>query len=242
MPMPELKDPKPTPVPIRKFTQLIFQFLLVLALLAGLLFIPAGRFDWLDAWIFVGAYGIFLSAYAVWGLLKDPRQLDERRRARTATNVKSWDRVILLLYTLFLVSLFIVCGLDAGRFHWSFIPAPAKGLAWLGMAGAGALIFWTLKTNTFLSRVARIQSDRGQVVVTSGPYQFVRHPMYLGIIILFLCSPIVLGSLWGLFPGGIICVLFIIRTVEEDRMLKGELTGYLEYTRKVRHRLLPGIW
>ena len=242
MSIPEQKDGKTEPILIRKFIQLVIQLLLVQAILAGLLFIPAGRLDWLDAWVFVAAYGIFLLAYAVWGLLKDPDQLNERSHTRTAKNGKPWDKVILSVYTVFLLALFIVCGLDAGRFRWSSIPVPVKGLGWLGVACAGANIFWTLATNTYLSRVARIQSDRGQVVVTSGPYRYVRHPMYLGIIILFLCSPIALGSLWGLLPGGIIGILFILRTTKEDRMLREELAGYQEYNQRVRYRLFPRIW
>jgi protein-S-isoprenylcysteine O-methyltransferase Ste14 len=180
--------------------------------------------------------------YAAWGFLKDPAQFDERSQAHSAENVKPWDRIILSVYTVFLLALFVVCGLDAGRFHWTFIGTPVKGLGWLGLACAGGIIFWTLKTNTYLSRVARIQSDRGQVVVTSGPYQYIRHPMYFGIIILFLCSPIVLGSIWGLIPGVTICILFIIRTEKEDRMLREELSGYSEYAQRIRYRLLPGIW
>jgi protein-S-isoprenylcysteine O-methyltransferase Ste14 len=236
------KDLESESAPIRKFIPLVFRLLLVLTVLGGLLFIPAGRLDWWDAWVFVIIYGIFLLTYAFWGVLKDPGQLDERSRTHAAKNVKPWDRVILSVYTVFLLALFVVCGLDAGRFRWSQIPIPAKGLAWLGLSCAGAIIFWTLTTNTYLSRVARIQSDRGQVVVTSGPYRRVRHPMYLGIIILFFCSPIALGSWWGLIPGGIICLLFIIRTAKEDHMLMEELSGYKEYTRRVRYRLFPGVW
>ena len=240
--MPGQKDLGSKPVPFRKFIRIFFQFLLVLAVLGGLLFFPAGRLDWLDAWAYGIAYGIFLLAYAAWGFLKDPEQLDERSRASTARNVKSWDRVILSVYSVFLLILFVVCGLDAGRFRWSLVPVLVKGLAWFGLACAGAVIFWTLTTNTFLSRMARIQSDRRQMVVTSSPYRFLRHPMYLGIIILFLCSPIALGSWWGMVPGGIICILFVIRTAKEDRMLKEELSGYIEYTRLVRYRLFPMIW
>ena len=167
--MAEQKDFKPASFPIRKFILFVLQILLVLSVLAGLLFIPAGRLDWPEAWFYVVAYGIFLAAYAAWGLLKDPEQLEERGRGRTAGNEKSWDRVILSLYTIFLVALFIVCGLDAGRFHWSSIHVLSRDWHGSGLAGAGTIIFWTLMTNTYLSRVARIQSDRGQVVVTSGP-------------------------------------------------------------------------
>ncbi|MGB8212166.1 MAG: isoprenylcysteine carboxylmethyltransferase family protein [Anaerolineales bacterium] len=235
---PELRKPGP----IRKFSQLLIQLLFILAVLGGLLFIPAGRLGWMDAWAYIIAYGVFLLSYAIWGSLKDPEQLAERSQSWNTKNAKPWDKVILLLYTVGLLALFIVCGLDAGRFHWSRIPAPAKGVAWFGLVCSTAIIFWTLETNTYLSRVARIQADRGQVVITSGPYGHVRHPMYIGIIILFLCSPVALGSAWGLVPAGIIGILFIIRTAKEDRMLQEELAGYKDYSKKVRYRLVPGIW
>jgi protein-S-isoprenylcysteine O-methyltransferase Ste14 len=122
------------------------------------------------------------------------------------------------------------------------VPLPVKGLAWLGLALAGALIFWTLAANTYLSRMARIQEDRGQVVVTAGPYRFVRHPMYSGIILLFIGMPIALGSLWALLPGAVIGALFVLRTAKEDRMLRDELSGYAEYAQRVRYRLVPRVW
>ena len=242
MSIPEQKDLKPEPISAWKIIQVTFQLLLVMVVLGGLLFAPAGRLDWMDAWAFVVAYGVFLIAYAIWGFLKDPEQLNERSMARTAKNVKPWDMVILSAYTVSLLVLFVVCGLDAGRFRWSFVPVPIKGLAWLGLVCSGAIISWTLASNTYLSRVARIQDDRGQVVITSGPYRFVRHPMYLGIIVLFACTPLALGSLWGLVPGGIICILFVVSTAKEDRMLREELVGYKEYAQRVRYRLVPRIW
>jgi protein-S-isoprenylcysteine O-methyltransferase Ste14 len=242
MSMPVEESPKAMPVAGRKMLRVSGQLLMVLAGLAALLFLPAGRLAWIEAWAFIIAYGIFLALYALWGLIKDPGQLAERSYARKAKNVKGWDRVIISLYTVFLLATFVVCGLDAGRFRWSAVPPLAEGLGWSGLALAGALIFWTLATNTYLSRMARIQDDREQVVITSGPYRFVRHPMYLGIIVLFACTPLALGSLWGLVPGGIICILFVVRTAKEDRMLREELAGYKEYTQRVRYRLIPRIW
>ena len=97
-------------------------------------------------------------------------------------------------------------------------------------------------TNTYLSRVARIQEDRGQVVVMAGPYKYVRHPMYIGIILLFLSIPLALGSWWALIPGVGIGILFVIRTAKEDQMLRSELSGYADYSNRVRYRLVPGIW
>ena len=118
----------------------------------------------------LAAYGLFLVAYAWWGLRRNPEQLRERGQARRAGNVKPWDKTIMAAYTVCLLLTPVVAGLDAGRFGWSAVPLPARLLAWLALAAAGALIFWALATNTYLSRMARIQDDRGQVVVTAGPY------------------------------------------------------------------------
>ncbi len=214
----------------------------VLGVLAALLFIPAGRLDWPEAWALLVAYGAFLAAYAWWGLRRDPEQLRERGQARKAENVKPWDKAIMAAYTVFLLLTPIVAGLDAGRFRWSAVPLPAKLLAWLGLALAGALIFWALATNTYLSRMARIQDDRSQVVVTAGPYRTMRHPMYLGVILLFLGMPVALGSWWALLPGVVIGALFVLRTAKEDRMLQDELPGYAAYAQRVRYRLVPRVW
>jgi protein-S-isoprenylcysteine O-methyltransferase Ste14 len=222
--------------------RIALSLVVVLGGLATLLFIPAGRLDWVEAWALIAAYTAFLAAYAWWGLRRDPDQLRERGHARRAENVKPWDRIILVAYTALLLLTFIVAGLDAGRFRWSAVPLPAKLVAWLGLAGAGALIFWAITTNTYLSRMARIQDDRGQVVITAGPYRHVRHPMYLGVILLFLGTPVALGSWWALLPGAAIAALFVLRTAKEDRMLREELPGYPEYARHVRYRLVPGIW
>ena len=96
--------------------------------------------------------------------------------------------------------------------------------------------------NTFLARYVRIQDDRGQQAVTRGPYRFVRHPMYAGVIVFMLSTALVLGSLWALLPAALICVTFILRTALEDRTLQAELPGYAEYAQRTRYRLLPKIW
>jgi protein-S-isoprenylcysteine O-methyltransferase Ste14 len=238
--------PAPTSSPSRRAplssSRIALSLVVVLGGLAALLFIPAGRLDWPEAWALLAAYGAFLALYAAWGLLKDPDQLRERGQARKAENVKPWDKAIMAAYTVFLLLTPIVAGLDAGHFRWSAVPLPAKALAWLGLILAGALIFWALATNTYLSRMARIQDDRGQVVVTAGPYRYVRHPMYSGIILLFICMPLALGSWWALLPGVAIGVLFLFRTTKEDRMLREELPGYVGYAQRVRHRLAPRVW
>ena len=105
-----------------------------------------------------------------------------------------------------------------------------------------ALGTWAMASNPFFSLVNRIQEDRGHAVASSGPYQVVRHPAYVGTAVFELATPILLGSLWALVPGGLIALLTIIRTALEDKMLCRGLPGYQEYASKVRYRLLPGVW
>lgn len=231
---------QPERVSVRVVGRMAVAAIAIVAILAGLLFIPAGRWNWLEAWLFVILYAAFLTLYALWGLFKDPGQLEER--SRVAENTKPWDRAILAVYTVILLTTFIVAGFDAGRFRWSTVPLGVKVMAWPGLMAAGSLIFSAVAANTYLARTARIQDDRGQVVVTRGPYRLVRHPMYLGIIVLFACSPLALGSLWALIPGLSVGVLFVIRTRAEDMMLLSELAGYAEYAKVVRYRIMPGIW
>jgi protein-S-isoprenylcysteine O-methyltransferase Ste14 len=229
-----------SPLKTLSTARIAISLILVIAALAAALFLPAGRLDWPEAWVFIAAYGAYLALYALWALRRDPAQLLER--GRVAPNVKRWDKVIMGLYSLLLLGTLLLTGLDAGRFRWSSMPVVIKAIGWLGLVLAGSIIFWVMTTNTYASRLSRVQGDRGQEVVTSGPYRYVRHPMYLGIIVLFLSLPLALGSLWGLIPGALIGVLYGLRTALEDRMLKEELAGYEAYAERVRYRLVPGIW
>jgi protein-S-isoprenylcysteine O-methyltransferase Ste14 len=219
---------------------LLPNLLAVILILAAILFVCAGRLDWLQAWLFVLAFAGFLTIYGLWGVRNDPGQLNERSQA--GPNTKSWDKVILSVYTLLLIGMLVLAGLDAGRFHWAPAPLVLQGLGWLGAAFAGFMVWWTASVNTFLSRSVRIQDERGQRVIDTGPYSRVRHPMYLGVILLMISIPLLLGSLWAIIPGGLIGALFTVRTALEDRTLQHELPGYPESTRRVRYRLLPWIW
>ena len=99
-----------------------------------------------------------------------------------------------------------------------------------------------MRENTFLSRIVEIQKERGHRVITTGPYQYVRHPMYFGVIVLFFCIPVALGSLWSLIPSAALTLLVLIRTVLEEKTLHEELEGYNSYAEKVRYKIVPGIW
>jgi len=235
------QQPEPIELPARlTFGSLFVRLLVVIACLAIILFLPAGRLDWPQAWGFIIAYSLFLIFYGMWGVRNDPGQLAER--SKMAKNAKSWDKVILTVYTVLLLVMLVLAGLDAGRFRWSSIPIIGQVAGWIGLVFAGIIIGWTVSVNTFLSRIVRIQEERSHQVIRHGPYRWVRHPMYLGIIIMMVCIPVVLGSGWALIPGGLIGVVYVIRTGLEDRTLHEELPGYREYATQVRYRLLPGVW
>ncbi len=219
---------------------LLLRLVILLAVLAAILFVSAGRLDWIQAWAFCLAYGAFLLFYSTWTRRNDPAQLAER--SRMASNVKGWDKAILSVYTVLLIVLLVVAGLDAGRFRWAPAPAALQAVGWIGLALAGGLIWWAASVNTYLSRYVRIQEERGQQAVTSGPYRWVRHPMYSGVILFMLCAPLALGSLWALLPGALIGVCFALRTYLEDRTLLAELPGYADFAKKTRYRLTPGVW
>jgi len=204
------------------------------------LFLPAGRLDWWAGWAFLIAFFGATIILTLWMRRRDPALMEER--SRTAENVKSWDKAIMGVYTVLLFGMLVIAGLDAGRFGLSDMPAALIVVGWLGLLAAFGLVWWVMASNPFLSRMVRIQDERGQVVVTTGPYNYVRHPMYVGTITAMICIPLVLGSYWALIPAVLIDILFVVRTAMEDRTLMEELPGYWEYAARVRYRLLPGIW
>lgn len=211
-----------------------------IAIMGAILFVSAGSIAWLNAWAFLGISLAAISIGGLWVLRKNPDVINER--GRMAENTKSWDKVIGALYMVMLLALFVVAGLDAARFAWSTMPISVSIVGVIGFGLAMLLIYWTMLGNPYLSTFVRIQDDRGHRAVTTGPYRLVRHPMYVGIILYTLCISLILGSWYSLIPGGLIVIIFIVRTALEDQTLKQELPGYREYAERVRYRLVPGIW
>jgi protein-S-isoprenylcysteine O-methyltransferase Ste14 len=216
----------------------IVQVAVFILMLGLLLFLPAGRLDWPEAWIFLLGFVLVIVVAGIWSVRNNPDLINER--GRVAENTKWWDKILLTLYTLSFFALMVSAGLNA-RYRWSSVPLGFKIAGGIGLILAFGLVFWVAKTNAYLSAVVRIQDDRGHQVVTDGPYCYVRHPMYAGMFF-FECIPFLLGSWWALIPGGLMIVIFIIRTALEDKTLIAELPGYAEYAQRVRYRLLPGIW
>jgi len=218
----------------------ILRTAVTLLILLALMFVPAGRLDWGEGWLFLGAYLAWTTAMVLWMRRADPGLYAERQRS--ASHAEGWDRVVLSLIVAGYVATVVVSGLDSGRFGWSRVPLGARLAAWAVLLGAMALVAWTMRTNTYLSGWARIQRERGHRVVVDGPYRGVRHPMYVGAMVASLALPLVLGSWWGLVPTAAVEVAFVLRTALEDRMLRRELAGYQAYASRVRWRLLPGVW
>jgi protein-S-isoprenylcysteine O-methyltransferase Ste14 len=203
-------------------------------------FFIAGRSTWWQGWAFLLTIIIYLSILT-WQLSKfNPELVKERNRP--ANVAEDWDRVVMSIYSVTLAVLLIVSALDGGRYIWSTVPLSVQLIGWLLLVAAGVMIWHVMMTNAYLSSWARIQDERGQKVVQEGIYGHIRHPMYLGIMVCFLGIPLVLCSWWAMIPSILIIGLFIYRTNREDQMLMNGLDGYAEYSKKVKYRLLPGIW
>ena len=221
----------------RAVTRRVVQVAIMLLIFGASLFLASGRWDWIAAWVFLGLYVVMIGANA---LFMDRELAAER--AQIGEGTKDWDRVLsslsLLLWT---PGALIVSGLDQ-RFGWTDVWSWVR-LVSLGMLIAGhVLSTWAMATNRFYSGTVRIQKERGHVVVSTGPYRFVRHPGYVSYLLLALATPLWLNSLWGLIPSLLGAGAIIVRTVLEDQTLREELEGYEEYAQRVRYRLAPGFW
>ena len=204
------------------------------------LFWSAGRIDWWPAWASLAVMLAWLMATAIIIFRLNPALLAERMGPRKGA--KPWDTAIVSSVGLVQLVRYIVAGLDQ-RYGWTGGFPVAAQIAALTMCVLGyALFVWATVSNAFFSEIVRIQSEREHVVITGGPYHYVRHPAYCGAIVYELTVPILLASWWALIVSGLSTILLILRTTLEDRTLQAELTGYADYARQVRYRLLPGIW
>jgi protein-S-isoprenylcysteine O-methyltransferase Ste14 len=209
---------------------------------AALLFISAGTVRWPQAWIYLAEIGVLglVSGFAIGK--RDPALLRERMAAPIQKGQKSWDKIVILVLFSLWMSQYVVIGLDAMRFRWSEVPL------WLQVAGGLAIAFGlyafhvVLETNTFAAPVVKIQSERKHQVISTGPYAYVRHPMYAGAVPLIVGTPLLLGSLYGLIWAAAMIALLGFRAVLEEDTLKAELEGYDAYAARVRYRLVPKVW
>ena len=208
---------------------------------AALLFVTAGTTAWPAAWAYLATVTAVMVVYALIIVRLHPELIEERRHP--PADAKPWDKPFIVIVGMVgPVVLLLLAGLDY-RFRWS-APAPpwAQATGLLAVAGGGMLTNWAVAANRFFSAVVRIQRDRGHAVVDSGPYRYVRHPGYAGSIVYMIGMTFALGSSVALAAAAVLCLVLAMRAALEDRTLRNELDGYAEYTRRVRFRLLPGVW
>lgn len=222
--------------------RIAIMLLLVLVVFPLLPMIISGRWDWWQAWV-MGA--LFLLSFIVSRAIaarKAPDILKERANYTRHDDTQAWDKWLSPVVAFGSVFILLVAGLDE-LFDWS--PNLSLGLELLGLAliligyAVGSYAF---VENAFFSGTVRLQPERGHTVISSGPYAWVRHPGYLGSLIASLGMPLLLDSLWAFLPMIIFGFFFVLRTRLEDRFLQKNLAGYNDYAKKVRYRLLPGIW
>ncbi len=210
-----------------------------LGLFVGLLFGTAGRLDWWQGWGFII---FFVTAAGLLHLVMrrhDPELIERRRSLGKGT--KSWDKVLLVPVVSASLFVALVAGLGV-RFDWASFDG---WTFWPGVILSGLGFFIVARAmmeNTHFEGSVRIQTDRGHRVIDSGPYALVRHPGYVGALVSWLGMPLMLCSPWAFVPVAVGSATLVLRTALEDRTLRRELSGYARYARRVRHRLLPGVW
>jgi protein-S-isoprenylcysteine O-methyltransferase Ste14 len=215
--------------------------IVVIGVWSAALFGGAGTLHWTRGWIYTA---LSLIAYLGTHFLVrhlNPSVIEARANWR-GRNTKTFDKIFLAVVVPTHLLQQVIAGLDAVRFGWTSMPFSTLYVGLACTLLGSALIVWTLAINPHAESTVRIQNDRGHAVISGGPYQIIRHPMYVGIMLGYVGAPLVLGSTWALAISGLLIGLFVVRTLLEDQTLRRELPGYEEYTSRTRYRLAPGLW
>jgi protein-S-isoprenylcysteine O-methyltransferase Ste14 len=221
---------------------LVIKTLIWIAFTAILLFVPAGTIWWPQAWLLLLELGVTGLLVGGWLYVHDPALLAQRMASPVQREQPAWDRIFMICLLLFFCAWLAVMGLDAVRFRTSRVPVWAQGVGAAAIL-ASQYVFWLVfRANSYAAPVVKVQKDRGHAIVTTGPYAYVRHPMYAGAILLLLGIPLLLGSWYGLALAPILVVGFAVRAVLEELTLSAQLPGYADYAARVRYRFVPLIW
>lgn len=234
------QDVQPKPKSGGAWVGLFIQLPVTLAVLGAALFWPAGTFDWPRGWIFFGLFIALMVIAVLWVWLTNPELFVVRQKFQKGT--KAWDAVVASLTVLLFAAILPVAALDDARFRWA--PQP-DWVVWVGYTLLTLGFFgvtWAQSVNRHFEATVRIQTDRGHKVIDTGPYAVIRHPGYSFAIIMSAGMALSLGSLYALTPVGLSVLLLIGRTLGEEAELRKGLEGYIDYTKRVRFRWIPGIW
>jgi len=211
------------------------------AVIAAFLLLVAGTIDWPAAWGYLAEMSALNLAIGLWLARRDPALLAERLGSPIQRAQKTWDKVFMAVVMVAYFAWIALMGLDA-RWRISHFPVWVQAVGAGGVALGMYAVFLTFRENSFAAPVIKIQRERGQRVIATGPYAYVRHPMYVGGLLIFLSAPLQLGSWLGLAGTLVLVPVLAIRIVLEERTLRAELDGYDEYAGRVRWRLIPGLW
>ena len=222
--------------------KLVIRTMLWTAAQAAILFLSAGTVRWPAASIYlilmVGG-GLWIG---LWLARHDTALLAERLASPVQPDQKGWDKAFIPVVLALVVIWLVIMGLDAVRYQASHVPP------WLQTVGALAIVatmylgYLTFRENTFAAPVVKIQTERGHRVIATGPYAYVRHPLYAGAILYFVGIPLLLGSWYGLLLAPVLMAVMALRAVKEEQTLCAELPGYAEYAARVQYRLIPRVW
>jgi protein-S-isoprenylcysteine O-methyltransferase Ste14 len=213
-----------------------------LAIMGALLFAAAGTVRWMQGWAFLAIFAIASAGFGAWLGRRDPGLLAARLGPITQRGQPLWDKIFLIVFVFVWLGWLFLMGLDAQRWHSSSMP-PAINVFGAALMAAGFLgVMRVFRENSFAAPVIRVQSERTQRVIDTGPYALVRHPMYSATMLYLFGISLLLGSWYGLLAVPLMIAAIAPRAVMEERLLKRDLPGYANYMTRVRYRLIPGIW
>ena len=222
--------------------RIVIQSVIWFAIQAVVMMVAAGDWTWAQGWTYIGEVTALSTATTLWLLFNDPELLKARMSSPFKRGQRRPDLLIIDVFTAAIVAWIVLMCVDARRFMWTSTPLWAQILG-AALIGAGLVLVWeTFRANTFATTQVRVQAERAQTVVDSGPYRYIRHPMYAGMVLYLIGTPLMLGSLWGLAGAPVLIVLLALRTLGEEKVLKQDLAGYVDYTTKTPWRIVPGVW
>jgi protein-S-isoprenylcysteine O-methyltransferase Ste14 len=210
-----------------------------LIVFAVIIFGSAGTLAYWQGWTFVIVFTISTNVIGIYLALNDPALLERRMKVGPAAETRPIQKALMSLAVASFLALLVVSVLD-NRFGWSHVPAWVSVLGNVPVALGLMIDLLVFRENSY--GASTIEKVEGQKVIATGPYALVRHPMYFGVLVMVLGIPLALGSCWGLFFIVASIAVLILRILDEERMLRSELDGYVDYTRRVRYRLVPGLW
>jgi protein-S-isoprenylcysteine O-methyltransferase Ste14 len=221
--------------------KLLLQNTIFVIALGALLFASAGTLHWPGAWVFLVTSAILGPACGLWLAKTDPALLAERMRPTFQADQPAADKKFMLTFVVVALIWLVAIGLDR-RAQASDVPLVLQALGLAMYLLSTAFIMWVFRENSFAAPVVKVQAERHHRVISTGPYAFVRHPMYSGVTLFFVGVPLLLGSWWGVAIAPVFAILFAIRARIEERALVAGLPDYADYAARVRYRLVPGLW